>query len=161
VRRGDARSNGLPMLLSVVAGLVLAIVPLPGFVDRMRPDFLLLLVVYWTLKAPRSAGLLFAWLCGFALDVVKGTLLGQHALGFVLVAFLTHRVQLRLRIFPIWQQALTVLMMVAVYQFLVFWIEGITGRAVTDWQRWLPIASGGLAWPLLVAVMDSLMRNRR
>jgi rod shape-determining protein MreD len=161
MRRSDDRQNRLAILATVAAGLVLAIVPLPTLLDRMRPDFLLLLVVYWTLKAPRSAGLLFAWLCGFALDVLKGTLLGQHALGFVLVAFLTHRVQLRLRIFPIWQQAVTVLMMVALYQFLVFWIDGITGHAVTSWQRWLPIATGGLIWPLLVAVVDSLVRNRR
>jgi rod shape-determining protein MreD len=43
--------------LSVAAGLVLAIVPLPGWLDMARPDFALLAVVYWILTSPRIAGL--------------------------------------------------------------------------------------------------------
>jgi rod shape-determining protein MreD len=113
------------------------------------------------LRAPRSAGLAFATVCGLALDAVKGTILGQYALGFLLAGFLTHRLQLRMRIFPIWHQAFTVLMMLGLFQFLTFWIDGITGNAVTTWRRWLPIMTGALLWPVVVAVMDGLSRTRR
>jgi rod shape-determining protein MreD len=161
MRRNEARPSWFLILASVLSGLVLAVVPLPDAADPFRPDFLLLIVIYWSLRTPRSVGLAFATTCGLALDVVKGTVLGQYALGFLLAGFLTHRMQLRMRNFPIWHQALTVLLMLALYQFLVFWIDGITGNAVTHWQRWLPIATGTLLWPLLVNVLDGLNRGRR
>ncbi len=95
--------------------------------DVARPYLLLLLVIYWSLSAPRIAGLMFAWLCGLAIDVLKGTMLGQHALAFLLVGFLTHKFQLRMRIFPMSQQTLTVFMLLLLYEFVVFWIDGIIG----------------------------------
>lgn len=148
------------MFFTVLLGLVFSIVPLPDVVDPARPDLLLLLVIYWTLSAPRSSGLLFAWLCGMSLDVLKGVLLGEQAVAFLLVAFLTHRFQLRMRIFPLLHQAATVLMLLAVYQFLIFWIDGIAGHPVTTWLRWLPVLTGALIWPLIVAILDSSGRRR-
>ncbi len=156
----NERGIGLRMVMSVLTGLIFSVVPLPTAIDAARPDLLLLLIIYWSLSAPRVAGLLFAWMCGFAIDVLKGVLLGQQAAGFLLVAFLTHRVQLRMRVFPIWHQAATVLMLLALYQFLMFWIDGIVGRPVTSWMRWIPVLTGALIWPLLIAVMDSLSRRR-
>src|SRR5262245_4953470 len=134
--------------------------PLPDAIRAARPDLLLLLVIYWSLGAPRIAGLTFAWLCGFALDVLQGTVLGQHAFAFLLVAYPAHKFQLRIRIFPIWHQTLTVLMLLALYQFIVFWIDGIIGPAITTWLRWIPVFTGALLWPVLVAVLDTWNRRR-
>jgi rod shape-determining protein MreD len=156
----DARTSRLRIVLMVIVGLVFAIVPLPDAVEPARPDLLLLLIIYWSLAAPRLAGLTLAWICGLAIDLLKGMLLGQHALAFLLIAFLTHKFQLRMRIFPIWHQTLTVFMLLALYQFLLFWIDGIIGPAVTTWARWVPVASGTVLWPLLVAVMDTWSRRR-
>ena len=79
-------SSGLRITITTLLGLILAIVPLPEVLRPARPHLLLLLVIYWSLSAPRVAGLMFAWLCGFALDVIKGPLFGQHAIAFLLVA---------------------------------------------------------------------------
>ena len=157
---GEAHNSRLRMVITVVIGLLIAIVPLPDTLRPWRPDFLLLLVIYWSLSAPRIAGLSFAWLSGLLIDVLSGTILGQHALAFLLVAFLTHKFQLRMRIFPIWHQTLTVFMLLALYQFVVFWIDGIVGPGITTWLRWLPVLTGALAWPILVAVLDTLNRRR-
>ena len=51
-----------------------------------------------------------------------------------LASYITIKLQLRMRIFPVWQQALTVFWLLAVYQFMVFWIDGITGHPVTTWR---------------------------
>jgi rod shape-determining protein MreD len=56
-------------------------------------------------------------LSGLFLDVLRGMVLGQHALGFLVVGFLTHRIQLRMRMFPIVHQAATVLVLLAFYHF--------------------------------------------
>jgi rod shape-determining protein MreD len=146
---------------SVALGLVLAIVPLPAWLDAMRPDLALLAVIYWILTSPRIAGLGYAWLAGLFLDVLRGMTLGQYALGFLLVAFLAHRVQLRMRMFPIVHQAGAVMLLLAAYHFLIFWTDGLTGHGYTGWSRWLPVLSGALLWPLIVAAGDTLTRRAR
>ena len=157
----DARINSLRVTLTVVLALIFTIVELPDSIEKARPELLLLIVIYWSLSAPRIAGLTFAWICGLAVDVLTGPILGQHALAFLLVAFLTHKFQLRMRVFPIWHQTLTVLMLLALYEFLVFWIDGIIGPAITAWTRWLPVLTSTLLWPVLVAVLDTWNRRSR
>ena len=76
----DGRIGRLRVTVTVILALISAIVPLPEPVNAARPDLLLLLVIYWSLSAPRIAGLTFAWLCGLAIDLLKGMVLGQHAL---------------------------------------------------------------------------------
>lgn len=155
------RSSGPRMAVTIVIALILSITPLPDALRSARPHLLLLLVIYWSLSAPRISGLMFAWLCGLALDVLSGKILGQHAVGFLLVAFLTHKFQLRMRIFPIYHQTLTVFMLMALYEFVVFWIDGIIGPAITTWMRWLPVFTSSLLWPLLVAALDTWNRRSR
>ena len=147
--------------VSVAAGLVLAIVPLPEWLGAARPDFALLAVLYWILTSPRIAGLGYAWLAGLFLDVLRGMTLGQHALAFVLVAFLAHRSQLRMRMFPIPHQAGAVMLLLALYHFIIFWTDGLTGHGYTGWNRWLPVLSGALLWPLIAAAGDTLTRRSR
>jgi rod shape-determining protein MreD len=160
MRRGDF-SRRLLYWASVAAGLVLAIVPLPDWLAPLRPDLALLAVLYWILTNPRIAGLGYAWLAGLLLDVLRGMTLGQHALGFVLVAFLAHRLQLRMRMFPILHQAGAVMVLLALYHFVIFWTDGLTGHGYTGSDRWLPVLSGGLLWPLIVAAGDTLARRAR
>lgn len=155
------QSSGLRIALTVVVALVLSITPLPDALRAARPHLLLLLVIYWSLSAPRISGLMFGWLCGLAVDVLTGKILGQHAVAFLLVAFLTHKIQLRMRVFPIYHQTLTVFMLMAVYEFVVFWIDGIIGPAITTWVRWLPVFTSALLWPLLVAILDTWNRRSR
>jgi rod shape-determining protein MreD len=155
------RSSGLRIVFTVLVALILTLVELPDVVSPVRPHLLLLLVIYWSLSAPRFSGLTFAWLCGLALDVLVGKVLGQHAVAFLLIAFLTHKFQLRMRVFPIYHQTLTVFMLTAVYEFVVFWIDGIIGPAITTWARWVPVFTSALLWPLLVAVLDTWTRRAR
>ncbi len=157
----DARVGSFRITITVVLALIFTIVQLPDSIEVARPELLLLLVIYWSLSAPRSAGLTFAWLCGLAVDLLAGPILGQHALAFLLVAFLTHKFQLRMRIFPIWHQTLTVFMLLALYEFLVFWIDGIIGTAITTWMRWIPVFTSALLWPLLVGLLDTWNRRSR
>jgi len=157
----EVRSSGTRVTLSVFIALIFSILPLPDALEPAKPNLLLLFVIYWALSSPRIAGLMFAWFCGLAIDLLKGPLLGQHAAAFLLIAFLTHKFQLRMRIFPIYHQTLTVFMLLALYEFLLFWIDGIIGQAVTTWMRWLPVLTSTLVWPLLVAMLDTWNRRHR
>lgn len=155
------RSSGLRITFTVLVALVLSIVHLPEVLRAARPHLLLLLVIYWSLVSPRLCGLTFAWACGLAVDVLTGKILGQHAVAFLLIAFLTHKLQLRMRVFPIYHQTLVVFGWLALYEFVVFWIDGIIGPAITTWQRWLPVVTSAVLWPALVAVLDTWNRRTR
>ena len=142
---------------TALAGLTLSSVPLPHVLDLLRPDFLLLVVVWFALMLPRTGGLLFAWCAGLALDAFRGVVLGQNALAFVVIAYLVHRFHLRVRMFPLLHQSLVVLSLLWLYQFMLFWIDGVTGHPLTDWVRWLPVITGALLWPVLAGLMGRLM----
>ena len=127
----------------------------------VRPDLALLAVIYWILTQPahrRASGT--RWLSRASSSTCcAGMVLGQHALGFLVVAFVTHRLQLRMRMFPILHQAATVLLLLALYQFILFWIDGLIGHGYT---RLEPLAAGArrrALWPLIVAAGDSLARR--
>jgi rod shape-determining protein MreD len=72
----DGRIGRLRVLVTIVVALIFMIVPLPGAIEALRPNLLLLLVIYWSLSAPRIVGLTFAWLCGIFIDLLTGLLLG-------------------------------------------------------------------------------------
>jgi rod shape-determining protein MreD len=145
---------------SIIA-LLLTIAPLPQALVAARPDWMLLLVIYWILNAPLLAGLAYAWVCGLMMDALVGTLLGEHALAFVLIAAVSHRFQLRIRIFPVLHQAAVVLLLVLLYHWLLYVISGMAGEQVSSWLRWLPALISAVFWPVLVSVLDTLNRLSR
>jgi len=107
----DSRSRALPITLSTLIALGLTILPLPDVLDAFRPDFVVLVVLYWAIVSPQSGGLALPFFAGLALDVIQGVVLGQHALALVLMAAWTTNIRLRLRVFPLralgaYQQAL-------------------------------------------------------
>ena len=70
----DNRHPRTSMVLSSLAALVLAIVPLPFPLDALRPDFLVLVVFYWSIQSPRAGGLSLAFFAGLALGSIMGTI---------------------------------------------------------------------------------------
>lgn len=152
------RSAPRPLLYaSAIVALLFSVLPLPRVLEWVRPDFLLLVVIWFALMAPRAGGLLFAFSAGVALDAFRGVVLGQYALAFVVVAYLVHRFHLRVRMFSLLQQSLFVLSLLWLYQFVLFWIDGVTGHPVTDWARWLPVLTGTLLWPVLTGFLGRFL----
>ncbi len=152
----DSRTRRLPMMLSALVALALAILPLPGAIDAFRPDFLVLVVFYWSIESPRAGGLALAFFSGLALDVIQGVVLGQHALALTLMAAWATHLRLRLRVFSVLSQCLTIFALLTGYQFILFWVDGATGNPVTNFSRWLAPVIGALIWPLMVGTLSRL-----
>jgi rod shape-determining protein MreD len=150
-----------PVFLSLLVALSLEVTPLPAGLDAWRPPWLALTAVYWALAYPRRYGLALAWCAGLVLDVLKGGVLGQHALAMTVATWLTLRFHLRLRLFPIWQQTVAVVAVIAAHQFFVFWVDGVTGGAELSWQRLAPTLAAVIAWPILVVVLDGVRLRLR
>jgi len=152
----DDPAPRLPMALSAVVALALAVLPLPTAIDAFRPDFLVLVVLYWSIESPRAGGLALAFLAGLALDVTRGVVLGQHALALTLMAAWATHLRLRLRVFSLVSQSLTIFAFLSGYQFILFWVDGATGNPVTTFSRWLAPVIGALIWPLLTGLLSRL-----
>jgi rod shape-determining protein MreD len=144
---------------SLVATLALASVPLPDAAAPFRPDWVAVVLLYWSLMAPRHFSLLTAVWMGLALDTLTGALLGQNALALLVIVYLAEKFHLRLRVFPLSQLAITVLVLLALYEFILFWIDGMAGRTVPLVERWLPPLTGTLAWVALYMLFDRRERD--
>jgi rod shape-determining protein MreD len=140
--------------LTLLGALILSAMPLPNSVAAFRPDWAVVVLIYWSLIAPRRYGLLTALWMGLALDTLSGALLGQHALALLIVVYLSQRFYLRIRVFPISQLALTVVLLLSVYQFTLFWIDGIAGRTVPLIERWGPVVSGAVLFAVILTAFD-------
>ncbi len=156
-----ARPSSWPVILSLLVALSLEVTPLPADFAAWRPPWLALTAIYWALAYPRRYGLALAWFAGVVLDVLKGGVLGQHALAMTLATWLTLRFHLRLRVFPIWQQTVAIGAVVACHQFIVFWVDGVAGAAELNWQRAAPTLAAVIAWPVVVALLDGLRMRLR
>lgn len=145
--------------VSLLAALVLQLFELPYPLAVLRPMFVPMVLVYWAMVVPAATGLARAWFVGLLLDVLLGSVLGQHALGLTIVVFAALGLRGWLSLFPIWQEAALLTVLWLAYAFLMFWIDGATNHQADPWLRWTPVLTTGLCWPLVVALMNGLRRR--
>jgi rod shape-determining protein MreD len=148
------REPRLWMIFSGLIALFLSVLPLPGWLDVVRPAFLVLAVLYFSITAPRAGGLALGFLAGVALDVFQGAVLGQHALALTLVTYITVREHQKIRSKPAFQQSLIVFFALIAYEFVVFAIDGWTGHPITNPLRWVHTLTGALIWPIAIALLE-------
>jgi rod shape-determining protein MreD len=141
------------LFLAAVVALILTVLPLPPWLDMVRPAFLVLVVLYWSVNAPRTGGIAFGFFAGLMLDVFQGPVLGQHALALSLVTYIAVREHQRIRSKPAIQQAMFVFVALVFYELVLFMIDGWTGHPVTSPLRWVHTLTGALIWPPAAAIL--------
>ena len=102
-----------------MVAIVLTLIPLPHWAEPYRPEWLMLMTIYWGMNTPHKFNLGSSWLAGLTLDVLRGALLGQHALGFAVTTFLAIRLHQIVRVYPIHQQALFIALIMLPYLSLI------------------------------------------
>lgn len=144
------------LALSLTAAFLLQVLPLPAWLAPLRPPFLVLAVAWWSLAAPRLGGVGAGFFAGLALDVVRGAVLGQHALATALVAYVAERQHLLVRPKPVLEQSLFVLGLLVLWQAVVALIDLWTGHAGDGARGWVAVAVGALLWPVAARVLDRI-----
>lgn len=144
---------------SFLLAYLLSVVPLPGWLQVARPEWVALVLIYWVMALPKRMGIATAWGLGLVLDVLRGSLLGQHALAFSVIAFLSLQLYQRIRVFPLWQQSLTIGVLVAFGQILMLWVMGVSGQSPDTWFYWLSSISSMLLWPVVFLVLRNMRRK--
>lgn len=148
-------------VLTFLAAIALTIVPLPHWAVWLRPMWVPMLLITWVMLKPEWAHIGIAFVVGLFLDVLLGTIMGEHALALSFVCYFVARFHHNLKLFPISQQALVVFLLLFCYQFIGFWIQHFVSHAAGTWWYWLPILPSALLWPLLFWMMQSLTAERK
>jgi len=156
------KAHGIEVIIfSFIGALALTVFPLPDSLAVARPEWVTLVLIYWCMALPNRIGVVSAWIIGLMLDVLRVGLLGQNALALCVIAYITLKLYQRLRVFPLWQQALSVFVLVALSQMLNLWVKGITGQSIDLMTYWLPSLSSMVAWPLVFITLRALRRKFR
>lgn len=153
------RRGGWIIVVSFVVSLMLTALPMPEWASIWRPAWVCLVLIYWCMALPARVGILVAACAGILLDVISGTLLGQHALALSLVAFIALEFHQRVRVLPLWQQGITIFGLVSVQQVLLLWINGIQGNPVMISAYWASPLISMVLWPWIFVVLRDTRRK--
>ena len=152
-------SGGGIIFVTFVIALVLTVFPLPDWLAFFRPEWAALFLIYWVIALPHRIGVGIGWLLGLFVDILRGAVFGQHAFALLIIAYLALKLHQRIRVYPLWQQSLSILVLVTLYQLLLLWTNGVIGKPASDWTYWLPAFSSMLIWPAVYVVLRSLRRG--
>ncbi|HTM62948.1 MAG TPA: rod shape-determining protein MreD [Gammaproteobacteria bacterium] len=147
--------------LTLFAALCLTLLPMPEWSMWARPAWVLLILIYWTMMSPSLVNVGLAWVMGLFMDVLTGSLLGEHALALTIVIYLVCRLRMRIKMYPMLQQGLSILIFVLIYQFILFCIQGFLGNAPHTHKFWLSSVTSMLLWPWLFAVLRDYCNRAR
>ncbi len=151
--------GGFIIIASFVLALILTILPLPEWARPFRPAWHSLVLIYWCIATPQRVGVGIGWFLGLMIDVITNTLLGQHALELAITAFITTKLHRRLRVFPVWQQAIGVFLLLMLEEVLSIIVMGAIHRPTPALSYWAPPFIGMLLWPLVFIILRSLRQR--
>lgn len=146
------------ILMTLMLALALSMLPMPGWTVWLRPAWVPMVLIYWSMVVPHRVNVGVAWLVGIILDLMTGTLLGEHALALIIVVYLVSGLHMRLRLYPLIQQAMTVFAFILLYQFIIYLVQGFIGQQPQTHLYWLASLTSMLLWPWLAILLRDYRR---
>lgn len=135
------------IILSLVVAFALSLLPLREAWVLWRPEWVALALIHWGLFLPKKASLLLAWFAGLLVDAIHGSIMGQHAFGFVIVMLMTLRMRPRLLVDSFFHQMFILFLVLGTYLLVNLWILGVTGNSPSGWGYWSTVLTSMIIWP--------------
>ncbi|HAF01700.1 MAG TPA: rod shape-determining protein MreD [Methylophilaceae bacterium] len=148
------------VITTLAIALIFQLYPWSGYGITLRPDFLLVVTMYWILRAPNMCNVGVAWLAGLIVDLSTGSLLGQHALGYAFTAFLGLLYQRRLVLFNKWQLSAYVLTLLTTERFIVLILKLFADNEAPHMSYFLPILTNLILWQIMVMIFGAPTRPK-
>lgn len=153
-------SGGWIIFATVLIAALFTVLPLPFWLESYRPEWVALVVIYWVIALPDRIGLITAWIAGFFMDVLEGSLLGLNALALALVAYLALSLYQRMRMFTAVQQSSTILILVGIHQLLSFWVLTANSQNTAPNLIFMISAlSSAIIWPFVFLALRYIRRT--
>lgn len=137
--------------LSLFAAFICILIPWSGLALTMRPDFMLLVLLFWLLRAPNQCSVGTAWFMGLWVDLATGGIFGQYALAYTITAFFAVIYQRRLVLFSKTQQLVYVFSLLLLSQLILLILKAFAGHELAGWLYFLPSVSGVVLWQIAVS----------
>lgn len=152
-------NNASIILMTTIMALLLSIMPLPAAADAFRPDWALIVLVYWSIALPNRVNVFSAWIVGFIVDVLLGSVLGVHAAAMAICIYISASNFQKIRNFSLWQQSIIVSIIVALYHLIVFWLQRFLGDVIFLPSYLYPAISSMVIWPWLFLLLRKIRRQ--
>lgn len=136
------------MYFALILALVFFLMPWPSGVLIFRPDFVLLTLIFWLVRAPNLCNIGTAWLLGLCVDLATGSMFGQHALTYTITGFFAVFYQRRLVLFSGTQQLFYVFNLLIIAQLVLLMLKIFAGDTFIGWQYFIPSIVGVLVWKI-------------
>ncbi len=149
------------LFLAFIIFLVLTIIPLPAIFSLIRPAWVVLLLLYTQSFFPKYFRVSLAFLLGLYLDVLSGSIMGEHAFAILITTwFASGRVH-RFKYYSMIHQMSMIALFCLLYQCVLYVIDAFLGHAVFVWQVvGVPITSI-LIWPWLCMLIPVRTRQAK
>lgn len=137
------------LVFGVMLSYLLMAMPLPEILRMLRPNLVLLAMLYWLWRLPEQVGPGGAFLLGFLYDGFSGAPLGLHAFSFASIAALLLLFHRRWQMFSLLQQAFLVIFLLWLDQLIQ--ASGQLAYRQLEHHLWVLASSilGGVCWVLL------------
>lgn len=147
--------------LSLFVAFICLLFPWSGLALKLRPDFMLLVIIFWLLRAPNLCNVGTAWFIGLCVDLATGGTFGQYALAYTVTAFFAVIYQRRLVLFNATQQLVYVFVLLMISQIVLLILKTFAGTESPDWSYFLPSITGALLWQAAVTLGLNTGRHTR
>ena len=137
--------------LSLLGALLLNFLPTSNWLGVQ--DWVALVIAFWCVRENRLVGMGWGFLLGLVMDVADASLMGQHALAYVLVAYGASALSRRILWFPLGLQSLHVLPLLIVAQLVQLGARMISGAEFPGLLYFLGPLVGALLWLPLTYVL--------
>lgn len=148
------------IIATLVAALLLNLLPWSGWWLAMRPDFVALVLLFWCIEEPRKIGFTSAWLFGLMMDVADASLLGQHALAYSILAYAGIALHRRVQRFSVTPQVLHVIPLLLLNDLIVLAIRMLAGSDFPGLAYFAGSVIGAALWPALAVVLKLPQRPK-
>ena len=152
-------NNGIIIIFTLLIALMASIMPLPLSIDAFRPDWVLVVLLYWCLALPTRVNIITAWVMGFLLDVLLGSILGVHAIAMAVSVYIVLVNFQKIRNFSVWQQGLIVGVVTALYHLIVFWSQRFLLDVTFLTSYLYPVITTIVIWPWLFLLLRKVRRH--
>mgnify|MGYP001207395677 FL=1 len=141
---------------TILLSIILIVIPVPDVLDQYRLPWLKMTVIFFSIFNISLIGIISVWFSGLILDIMTGGLLGENALILAVLSYLSYRFRFQIRVYPMWQIMIVVLMLLSLGELIDLWIHGVSGTMFFNIYDWISVGIAVLVWPIFMGVLEKM-----